>query len=309
MQLLLLTNATDQLLTYFSSWHRLKVSVAWFLKVKRALWKLRQVRKELASDPNNQSTPVQEEMKRVRKTLGGQSVAADDLLEAEVSVIKYAQQQRSKEEIDTLLSGRSSVRKRSAVYKLDPCLKDGLLRVGWRLSKAALPEESKHPLILSKDQHVATLILRHIHRQLGHSGKNQTLSTLRKKYWITGANSAMKKVISDCCTCRRFTVRPVEQKMADLPLKRTLPDLPPFTNVGVDYFGPVEVKRGRSMCKRYGVIFTCLSSRAVHLEMATSLDTDACINALRRFMSRRGQVTHLLSDNGTNFVGSERELR
>ena len=97
--------------------------------------------------------------------------------------------------------------------------------------------------------------------------------------------------------------------MADLPLERTLPDLPPFSSVGVDYFGPIEVRRGRSMCKRYGVIFTCLSSRAVHLEMATSLDTDACINALRRFMSRRGQVTHMLSDNGTNFVGSERELR
>lgn len=83
----------------------------------------------------------------------------------------------------------------------------------------------------------------------------------------------------------------------------------PFANVGVDYFGPIVVKRGRSLCKCYGVIFTCLSSRAVHLEVANSLDTEACINALRRFMSRRGQVSHMRSDNGTNFVGAERELR
>lgn len=57
------------------------------------------------------------------------------------------------------------------------------------------------------------------------------------------------------------------------------------------------------------MIFTCLASRAVHLEVAVSLETDACVNALQRFISRRGQVTHLVSDNGTNFIGAERELR
>lgn len=97
--------------------------------------------------------------------------------------------------------------------------------------------------------------------------------------------------------------------MADLPQERLLPDKPPFTNVGVDYFGPVEIKRGRSIVKRYGVLFTCLTIRAVHIEVAHSLDTDSCINALRCFVARRGQVSIMRSDNGTNFVGAERELR
>ncbi len=97
--------------------------------------------------------------------------------------------------------------------------------------------------------------------------------------------------------------------MADLPTERITADLPPFTNVGVDYFGPIDVKRGCACVKRYGVIFTCMASRAVHLEVAYSLDTDSCINALRRFICRRGQVCHLRSDNGTNFTSAERELK
>ena len=69
------------------------------------------------------------------------------------------------------------------------------------------------------------------------------------------------------------------------------------------------MSKGRGTAKRYGVIFTCLACRAVHLEVANSLDTDACINALRRFICRRGQVALIRSDNGTNFIGAERELR
>lgn len=97
--------------------------------------------------------------------------------------------------------------------------------------------------------------------------------------------------------------------MADLPKDRLIADQPPFTYVGIDYFGPFYVRRGRSLVKRYGVIFTCLIIRAVHIEVSHSLDTDSFILALRRFLARRGQVKEIRSDNGTNFTGGEKELR
>ena len=97
--------------------------------------------------------------------------------------------------------------------------------------------------------------------------------------------------------------------MAGLPEEGIMPDKAAFTNVGVDYFGPIAVKRGRGLLKRYGVLFTCLTSRAVHLEVADSLDTHSCINAIQRLICRRGPVSSLRSDNGRNFVGANKELK
>lgn len=134
------------------------------------------------------------------------------------------------------------------------------------------------------------------------------LSKLHQRFWMPCANSSARKIIKSCVFCRRMQSRAGEQKMSDLPQDRISPDLPAFTHVGIDYFGPIEVKRGRAHVKRYGVIFTCLVSRAVHLEVAYHLDTDSCINALRRFVCRRGPVTSIRTDQGTNFVGAQKEL-
>ena len=84
---------------------------------------------------------------------------------------------------------------------------------------------------------------------------------------------------------------------------------PPFTHTGVDYFGPIMVKHGRSKLKRHGCIMTCMTVRAVHLEVAPDLTTSSFINALRRFIARRGTVKYLYSDNGSSFVGAEKILR
>ncbi|KAK2571089.1 hypothetical protein P5673_003647 [Acropora cervicornis] len=97
--------------------------------------------------------------------------------------------------------------------------------------------------------------------------------------------------------------------MADLPADRIIPDKPTFTSVGVDCFGPFQVRRGRALIKRYGVIFTCLAIRAVHLEIAYSLDTDSFLMALRRFIARRDQVKEIRFDNATNFTGGEQEIK
>lgn len=303
-------DATNRLLTYFSSWSKLKVAVAWLLKWKAILLeKCRRRREEKADGKQSTDNNMPRRRQGLKDKPGGQILSIDDLLGAELAIIRYCQQQRFGEEIAMLSAGKSTVSRRSTIHRLDPRLDDGLLRVGGRLTKSSLPESIKHPLILSKDQNVATLILRHIHQQQGHSGRNHTLSTLRKKYWVTRANSAVRKVIAECFCCKKYNGKMQEQKMADLPEERILPDKPPFTNVGIDYFGPITVRKGRGTDKRYGVILTCLASRAIHLEVADSLNTDACINALRRFICRRGQVSHIISDNGTNFIGAERELR
>ena len=97
--------------------------------------------------------------------------------------------------------------------------------------------------------------------------------------------------------------------MADLPQGRLQYDTPCFPHVVIDYFGPLLVKQGRSQVKKYGCLLTCLTIRAIHIEIAHGLDTNSFLNALRRFISRRSNPTHLYSDNGTNFVGVERVLR
>ena len=136
-----------------------------------------------------------------------------------------------------------------------------------------------------------------------------TWTALRGKYWIIRGGAVVRKTVGNCFKCKKRNSARGEQFMADLPKERVTPDKPPFTNTGLDYFGPFLVKVGRSMVKRYGCIFTCLASRAVHLELSHSLDTDSFIQALRRFINRRGHPQKIFSDNGSNFRGAHKELK
>ena len=97
--------------------------------------------------------------------------------------------------------------------------------------------------------------------------------------------------------------------MADLPSDRLQIEQPPFSHVGIDYFGPFNVRQARSTVKRYGCVFTCLTDRAIHIEAAYSMSTDSFLCVLRKFIARRGKPRRILSDNGANFVGAARVLR
>ena len=204
---------------------------------------------------------------------------------------------------------KRSVGKTSPLYKLDPALKNQLLRVGGRLENAPISEESKHPIIVPKHSPISCLIARYYHRLAGHSGLEHVLSMIRERFWIVGARNVLKRMLNSCVDCKRRQAPAGEQKMADLPGHRVTPDKPPFTFVGVDCFGPFVVKRAWSLVKRYGVMFTCLAIRAVHIEVIHSLDTNSFLHALRRFIARRGQPEVIRSDNGGNFVSGEREIR
>lgn len=117
------------------------------------------------------------------------------MVNAELDLIHYSQKQKFPEEIKMLQQGKMHVRKDSCIFRLDPYLEDAVLRVGGRLSRSAMPEESKHPIILHKDLHIYSLVLQHFHQGVGHSGRNHVLAKLRQKYWLPKANSAVRKII------------------------------------------------------------------------------------------------------------------
>ena len=123
-----------------------------------------------------------------------------------------------------------------------------------------------------------------------------------------GLRNALRSPKSRCVPCSKYSASFQAPLMADVPRERVEKVEFPFTYVGVDYFGPLEVKYMRKTIKRLACVFTCLSKRTIHLEMVNSLDTDSCLSALMRFIARRGRTSTIWSDNETNFVGANNEL-
>lgn len=237
-----------------------------------------------------------------------------ELYKAECAIVRSVQRRYFQTDVLSLSTTSSNlqsprIRKSSHIYRLSPILDaDGLLRVGGRLRRSTLDEGLKHPVILPKNSYVTHLVVQWCHEVVKHGGRGLTLNEVRSKgFWIIAGNSVVRNYIYKCVTCRVLRGRAADQKMADLPVDRVTA-APPFTYCAVDLFGPFVIREGRRELKRYGCLFTCLACRAIHIETTNSLDTASFINALRRFISRRGNIRELRSDNGTNFVGAEREL-
>ena len=256
---------------------------------------------------------------------GIRSLKVSDLKSTECEIIRAVQKITFKEELSTLKKikqenvepssrvfdqeRKANMKASSSLYKLDSFIDaDGMLQVGGCLKRASLSDDVKFPIILPRDSHIAMLIVKYFHERTRHQGKGMTLNEIQSKgFWVINRSSVVASVIASSVKCQKLRGALQEQRMSDLPEDR-LEATPPFTYCAVDYFGPFIVKDGRKELKRYGVLFTCMASRAIHLETANSLETDAFINALRRFISARGPIRQLRSDQGTNFVGARREL-
>ena len=244
-----------------------------------------------------------------------QSTKLDDAVEiqkhCELNVVKMAQENAFSKELE-LLNSADYVKlpKSSALSKLDPFLdSEGVIRVGGRMKHSSLQFEEKHPMILPKGSHVTKLIIQHFHQKVAHQGRGTTANAIRAHgFWILGLSRVVSSHIHYCVTCRKERSRFQNQKMSDLPAARTEPSAP-FTHCGADCFGPFLVNENRKQLKKYGVIFSCFSSRAVHIEILDDLSTDSFINAFRCFISIRGNVRTLYCDQGTNLVGARNEFQ
>ena len=273
-------NPLDRIMTHYSSWYRMKRCLAWWVRFLQVL---------------------------KREAVVGR-LSVEDISHAGDRLIRRNQSCVYSQEIDRLAAGEL-VKTSSSLMRLSPYLDArGVLRVGGRLNEIEAGTDRKHPIIIHGNDVIAGAIVKDIHC-VAHVGVEWCLSIARKTFWIVKARPLIKRIVKSCVTCRRLYAKPCEQLMADLPKERVQSGKPPFSHVGIDVFGPFYVKLMRSEVKRYGCIYTCFNTRAVHIEILHTLETESFLNSFRRFIARRGYPEVVFSDNGTNFVGGEAELR
>ncbi|XP_039520697.1 uncharacterized protein LOC120474476 [Pimephales promelas] len=246
----------------------------------------------------------------VHGAASGEPLTAADFQQAEILQWRAAQQ-------DSFLCGFRCLKQgkplpsNSKLLTLCPELDKEMdvIRVGGRLRRAeALDIATKHPIVLDPSHALTKLIIQDYDQQLNHPGPERVLAEIRRKFWILRGREAIRNHQFRCTDCRRWRAKPEVPKMSDLPVARLRLFKPAFYSTGMDCFGPFSVKIGRRVEKRWGIIWKCLTTRCVHLDTLSSIDTDSFLMAFRRFVARRGTPFELWSDQGTNFKGGEREM-
>lgn len=238
------------------------------------------------------------------------SLQLEELNNASVQICKILQLSVFQEDIARLKSGKLVT---SRLKHLSPFIDDsGLLRVGGRIQHSTLSFAAKYPIILPKSHHITNIIIDYYHLKYLHAGPQFLQGIISQRFWILSARSVIKSRIFKCVRCFRCRPTLASQKMGDLPPVRVTPSKV-FFNCGTDFMGPFLVKpnnlRKTSPVKMYLCIFICLAVKAVHLEVVSSLTSEAFIAALTRFVSRRGLCSNIFSDCGTNYVGAAAELQ
>lgn len=227
------------------------------------------------------------------------------------AIIKSLQEIHFSTEIDILKNGK--LIKNKSILSLTPFLdSSGILRVGGRLSNADIPYSQKYPILLPANDHVVTLLLRREHLRLYHAGPQTVLSNFRLRFWPLNGLRQIKRIVKNCVVCCRFKAQVATQIMADLPSDRVNITYP-FQKTGLDFGGPFTLKssnlRKAPTTKAYIAIFICMVTKCVHIELVSSLSTEAFLHTLRRFIARRGNPSIIYSDNATNFLGARNQLK
>ncbi|XP_059221563.1 uncharacterized protein LOC131996129 [Stomoxys calcitrans] len=212
-----------------------------------------------------------------------------------------------------MLNETLKVHRKSSLYPLHPYIDDeGIMRVNGRIANSHLSFSERHPIILPVGSDYCRLYVSYIHIVLLHAGNSLMMRTIREEYYVSRLRSTIKKCIRLCKTCVIYKRNVQSQLMAALPMERSSFS-PPFSFTGLDFAGPFSVKssnlRQAIYQKGYVCLFVCFSTKAIHLELCSSLSSESFLAAFTRFVGRRGLPKKVMSDNGTNFVGAERKLR
>ena len=180
---------------------------------------------------------------------------------------------------------------------------DGILRCDGRIP-------NYNPIFLPRSHQLVKLIIQACHRKTLHGGVSLTMSKVREKFWVQKLRSIVKKIVHNCNLCKRFRVKPLSA-----PTKSMLPEFrgelkDPFLVTGVDFAGPIRYRMAkRKVGKAYIALFTCTSTRAVHLKLCKDLTAPEFQRALKEFVARRGSPQLMVSDNGRTFIATKKWLK
>ncbi|GJQ70763.1 hypothetical protein Trydic_g23054, partial [Trypoxylus dichotomus] len=241
-----------------------------------------------------------------------QYLTSQELNQAMMVLTKRVQVQTFRKEYQQLQNSQK-IDSKSNLLCLNPFMDNhGIMRVGGRLKHSNIPYDQKHQILLPAKHHFTKLIIQHEHIKQLHAGTQSTIAAVRMKYWPLSLKNSVKSVIRSCVTCIKAKPICTDYLMGDLPQHRLTPGKA-FENIGVDYFGPVHIrdsmKRKHNLIKAYGAVFVCFATKAVHVELVGNLSTEAFLAALKRFVARRGSISNIYSDNGTQFIGANTELK
>ena len=189
------------------------------------------------------------------------------------------------------------------------CDEEGVMRSYSRLKHAKIPFDTKAPIFIDREHKLAKILVYYYHTKVMHRGVKQTLTEFRSRFWITRGRSFMRKLIKPCKTCRILNARAYEYpNSADLPDFR-FDERHPFASTGVDYLGPLYCLPvfgdDEKMHKAWVALYTCMSTRAIILEVVNNANADGFLNSFKRFLARRGCPDIMVSDNGSVFTAKE----